>query len=186
MARGTGFVLCVVLWGLVRPFAGAQAPVSESKPVTITATIEVIDQANRVITLKGPKGNSLDVKAPEQMEGFNKLKVGDQVTATYFEAIAVRVRKPGEPIPSTAPVTITTRKDRTPGSETRRDQTFTVTIEAIDSKAPSVRVRGVQGQVRTLAVRDPQQLQNVKVGDTVDITYYESLLIKVEPAPKKN
>jgi len=76
--------------------------------------------------------------------------------------------------------------DRTPGSQTRRDQTFTVTIEAIDSKAPSVRVRGVQGQALALAVRDPQQLQNVEVGDVVDITFYESLLITVEPAPKKN
>ena len=28
-------------------------------------------------------------------------------------------------------------------------------------------------------VRDPTQLQSVKVGDTIDVTYYESLLVKV-------
>jgi Cu/Ag efflux protein CusF len=30
-----------------------------------------------------------------------------------------------------------------------------------------------------MAVRDQKQLQNLKVGDKVDVTYYESLLVKV-------
>ena len=30
-----------------------------------------------------------------------------------------------------------------------------------------------------MMVRDPTQLQGVKVGDTIDVTYYESLLVKV-------
>jgi hypothetical protein len=29
-------------------------------------------------------------------------------------------------------------------------------------------------------VIDPKQIQNLKMGDTVDITYYESLLVKVD------
>jgi hypothetical protein len=60
-----------------------------------------------------------------------------------------------------------------------------VSIEAIDMKAPSVRVKGPEGRVLTLAVRDPTRLQSLKVGDTVDVTYYESLLVKVVHAPKK-
>jgi hypothetical protein len=43
--------------------------------VPLTRSIEAIDKANRVVTLKGPAGNSVDVKAPDQMEGFNSLKV---------------------------------------------------------------------------------------------------------------
>ena len=65
-----------------------QKPAPESTPITRTATIEAIDKANRTVTLKGPAGNSVEIKAPEQMEGFNSLKVGHQVTATYFAAIA--------------------------------------------------------------------------------------------------
>jgi hypothetical protein len=151
----------------------------ESTPVTVTATIEAIDKVNRTVTLKGPKGVSVPVKAPDGMEGFNSLRVGDQVTATYYDAIAVSVRKPGDPAPSTSPSTVTQRKEATPGSTTRRQQTFTVTIEAIDQKAPSVTVKGPQGNVVTLPVGDVAQLQKFKVGDTVDVTYYESLLIKV-------
>ena len=157
---------------------------AEAKPVVVMATIEAIDKANRMVTLKGPQGISVEVTAPEQMEGFNSLKVGDQVTATYLEAIAVNVRKPGEPAPSADPTTVTQRKDRKPGSETRRLQTLTATVEAIDAKAPAVTLKGPQGRVVRLPVRDASQLANVKVGDTVDVTHYESLLVSVT-RPKK-
>jgi hypothetical protein len=185
MTRPLGLSCYLVLLAVTTVRVVAQQPAHESKPVTLTATIEAIDKANRVVTVKGPKGNSIAVKAPDQMEGFDSLKVGDEVSATYFEAVAVQVRKPGEPAPSADPTTTVRRKDRTPGSETRREQTFTVSIEAIDMKAPSVRVKGPEGRVLTLAVRDPTRLQSLKVGDTVDVTYYDSLLVKVVHAPKK-
>ena len=161
-----------------------QKPAPESTPVTRTATIEAIDEANRTVTLKGSTGNREVIKAPEQMEGFNSLRVGDQVTATYFTAIAVTVRKPGDPAPPAEPLTTTQRKDRTPGSISRREQTFRVTVEAIDPKAPSLTVKGPEGRVVPLAVQDATQIQGVKVGDTVDVTYYEALLVKVDRAPK--
>ena len=186
MTRAVVLTVCAVIQTLLAVAAMAQAPVAQSKPKTITATIEAIDQVNRVVTLKGPKGNSVDVKAPDQMEGFKSLKVGDQVTATYFNALAVRIRKPGEAAPAEAPATTTTRKEGTPGSETRREQTFTVTVESVDPAAPSVTVKGPEGRVVTLAVSDPKTLANVKAGDTVDVTYYESLLVKFTRPKKKD
>jgi hypothetical protein len=165
----------------------AQQPAYQSKPVTATATIEAIDKANRVVTLKGAGGNSVDVTAPDQMEGFDSLRAGDEVTATYYDSIVVNVRKPGDTSPASTGEASTSirRKQLTPGSETRRERTFTVTIEAVDPKAPSVRVKGPQGRVLTMAVSDPKQLQNLKPGDTVDLTYYESLLVRVGRPAKK-
>jgi hypothetical protein len=179
MTHALGFLCCALLLGTPSILATVeQAPASEST-VTVTATIEAIDKTNRTVRLKGPKTGSVDIKAPAQLEGFNSLKVGDQVTATYFAAYAVNVRRPGDPAPPAAPTTTTVRKERTPGSETRSQQTFTVTVQAIDQKAPSLTVKGPKGRVVPLAVQDAKQLQNLKVGDTVDVTYYESLLVKV-------
>ena len=173
-------VLAGVLSGVVpAPGAAAQMSVPESRPVTVTARIEAIDRENRIVRLKRPGADSFDVKMPADMEGFRTLKVGDVVSATYMEAVAVRVRKPGDPDPTAAPTTVTQRKEGTPGSETRRQQTFPVTVTAIDPKVPSITVKGPQGRVETMLVRDPTQLQGVKVGDTIDVTYYESLLVKV-------
>jgi hypothetical protein len=171
---------------MLSPLLAIAEQVTESTPVTVTATIEAIDKATRVVTLKGPAGNSVEIKAPAEMEGFNSLKVGDLVSATYHQAVAVSVRKPGAPATSSEPIVTTQRKDRTPGSETRSQQTFTVTITAIDPKASSVTVKDPRGRLVTLAVRDAKQFQNLKVGDTVDVTYYESLFIKVARPPKQD
>jgi type IV secretory pathway VirB9-like protein len=45
-------------------------------------------------------------------------------------------------------------------------------------------VKGAQGRVVTLALQDGKAVQALKVGDTVDVTYYESLLITVSRSPK--
>ena len=182
MKRTVVLTCCAALLLLQAAILARQVP--PSKSTTVTATIEAIDKATRVITLKGAEGKTVDVAAPTEMQGFNSLKVGDQVTATYFEAVAVSVRKPGAPPASSTPVTTTARKDRKPGSETRRQQTFTVSVESIDPKAPSLTVKDPKGRVFVLGVEDAAQLQNIKAGDSVDVTYYESFLIKVARAAK--
>ena len=185
MTRTARFACCIALLSFhPLPAGAAQLPSGQSTPVTVTATIEALDQATRTVTLKGPKGNSVDIKVADELQGFNTLKVGDQVTATYFEAFAVNVRKPGDPPPPAGPATTIERKERAPDSQARRQQTFTVTIQAVDPKAPSLTVRGPQGRSVELKVADAKRLENVKVGDTVDVTYFESLMVKVSRAPK--
>ena len=187
MTRGSFAGWCAVCLIVVTAVVVAQQPAFQSNPVTATATIRAIDKANRVVTLKGAGEDTVDVKAPDQMEGFNSLTVGDEVAATYYDAIVVYVRKPWETAPASTGEASTTvrRKQLTPGSETRRERTFTVTMETVDPKVPSVRVKGPQGRVLTMAVSDPNQLQNLRAGDTVDLTYYESLLVKVGRPAKK-
>ena len=158
----------------------AQRVIDDIKPITLTATIEKIDAATRTVTMKGSRGQTVEVTAPPDMQGFNTLKIGDVVSATYYEALAVQIRRPGEPAPPADPIVTTQRKEQTPGSEMRRQQTFTVSIEAIDLPANSVRVKGPRGNVLDIIARDPKQLQTLKVGDKVDVTYYESLLVQVK------
>lgn len=185
MTRTVRFACCAALLSLLPAGASArQGPLAQSKPVTLTATVEAVDKASRTVTLKRPNGTSVEIKAPAEMQGFNTLKVGDQVTASYFEAVAVNVRKPGDPEPPGEPTTVVQRKERAPGSETRRQQTFRFTVRSIDPKTPSLTVMDPQGHALTLAVEDPKRLETLKVGDTVDVTYYESLLISVARPPK--
>jgi hypothetical protein len=182
MTRFAGRTKWASLLAVLPVLAGAgQAPAPDSTPITRTATIEAIDKATRTVTLKGAAGNLVPVKAPDAMEGFNSLKVGDVVTATYFAAVAVSLRKPGDPaIPEVPPTTVTQRTDRKPGSVTRRDRTFTGKVDSVDAKTSSLVVRQQDGQVVPLTVSDPAQLRNLRTGDAVEVRYYESLLIKVE------
>jgi Cu/Ag efflux protein CusF len=177
----TNFAASVALIALVSvtmTYSQERTPLSVTESVTLKATIEAIDKANRIITLKGPKGNLVNVKADESVKRFDELKVGDVVSATYSESIAVHVRKPGEPEPDKERVIV--RPQDKPGAKVEDVKTMTVTIEEIDRKAPSVTVKDSEGKSYSFRVRDPKRLEGVKVGDKVDIYYTVALLLKVD------
>ncbi|MEW6268811.1 MAG: hypothetical protein AB1689_05880 [Thermodesulfobacteriota bacterium] len=71
---------------------GARPAAAGGAAVTVTATITGIDRTAGTVTLRGPEGNSVKVKAkdPSRLEG---VKVGDLVEITYSEAVAVSVDK---------------------------------------------------------------------------------------------
>jgi hypothetical protein len=60
--------------------------------VTLTATITAIDKKKHMVTLKGPEGKSVTVKA-ENPKNLAKVKVGDEVEVTYTEALAISVEE---------------------------------------------------------------------------------------------
>lgn len=57
----------------------------------ISASVVSIDKENRLITLKGPLGNSFTTYVDESVSSFDKLKVGDIIHARYTKALAVDV-----------------------------------------------------------------------------------------------
>jgi Cu/Ag efflux protein CusF len=176
---------CAVLVFLAGAAAlAAQKPIYESEPRTVTATIEAVDKASRVVTLKTEAGSRLHVTAPPEMEGFNSLRVGDLVSARYFEAIVVRLARPGAPAPSGDPVTRITRKDRAPGSEAFTERTVRATVTAVSTDKPSLTLKGDDGAERMMEVTDEAQLKTLKAGDVLNVTFYESRLVGVERAKK--
>ena len=185
MIRALRAGVCTVLLVLPAGIAVAgQKPIYESEAKTVTATIEAVDKTSRVVTLKTEAGTRLHVTAPQEMEGFNSLRVGDLVSARYFEAVVVRLARPGSPAPSSEPTVRVTRKDRAPGSETLSERTVRATITAVSKAPPLLTGKTADGLEHTMAVTDPAQLNGLKVGDVLDVTLYESRLVSVE-RPKK-
>ena len=60
------------------------------RQITVLADVVAVDPKNRIISLKGPRGNviDLDVQNPDH---FKVVKKGDQVEAVYTEALAIAV-----------------------------------------------------------------------------------------------
>ena len=75
--------------GLSDPPAGSAAAGHQA-----TVTIAAIDLKARLVTFQGPAGNQYQVKAGPQL-AIEKLAVGDQVLATYVQAVAVQIVKGG-------------------------------------------------------------------------------------------
>jgi len=159
--------------------------VGEVKAVRVQGTIAAVDKDAKTITLKGPKGRTvtLDVQDPQKLE---VVKVGDPVVATYYEAVAVEVKKAGAATPG---VTVeesraTSKPGENPAGAVGRRVTLIGTITAIDRKAPSVTVKGPQGRTETVKVKDANNLKDVKVGDMVELTYAQALVVALDK-PKK-
>lgn len=74
----------------VRAKPGAKPAGAVGRQVTIVADVIDVSPANKTITVKGPKGNivELEVKNPDH---FKVVKKGDQIEANYVEAVALSV-----------------------------------------------------------------------------------------------
>jgi Cu/Ag efflux protein CusF len=164
------------------PSAWAQKPVTESAVVEATATIEAIDHANRVITLKDKDGNTESILAGPQMKRFDELKVGQKVTFRYHESVVYQIRKPGEAAAPTAAgqETLVRGEGAKPSATVSRQDTATVTVKTIDLTTPAVTVATDDGHLLSMKVNDRKNLEGVKVGDRVEITYTAALAIAVK------
>lgn len=76
--------------------AGAVAGGAAGRQVVIMANVTAIDKKASVVTLRGPKGNSVDLHVPDPAQ-LKRVKVGDQVEAVYTEAVAIAVDRVAKP-----------------------------------------------------------------------------------------
>jgi ribosomal 50S subunit-recycling heat shock protein len=167
---------------------GKKPSVKKERTTHITATVEAIDLENRVVTLKGPKGDLFDVIAGPQVKNLPQVKAGDQVNITYYQSIAVRVFKPGEApqgAASAAGAERLAKPGEKPSGIAGANVTITATVESISPNKTSVTLKMADGKYKVVKIKEKKNLDNVSVGDEVVITATETLAVSVKPAAKK-
>ena len=154
--------------------------------VEISAQVVGIDKATRVVKLKGPKGNVVDVVAGEEVKNFDQIKVGDSVVVRYLEALTLELKKT-----KVAAGDVKVREEAAkakPGEKPAvagaRQVTVIADVVAVDPAKSTITLKGPKGKVVTLSVQNPDQFKVVKKGDQVEATYTEALALSVEPAAK--
>lgn len=163
----------------------AQKPLSSGDAVTATATIQAIDSGKRLVTLKYTDGTVDTVSAGPEVQRFNELKVGDVVTFRYYESAVVAVTKPGQAsAPTTTDPTLTRGTGPRPGGTISQQLKASVVVEAVDAKVPSITVRTASGNKLSYKVEDKKTIEGVKVGDRIEITYTQALMISVQSAKR--
>jgi hypothetical protein len=128
---------------------------TEQATTTVNATVESIDHDKRTVTVRGPTGGVVTLKADESVKNFSRLKVSDQVRAVYHESLTIRVRKPGDPAEAPAVAaagsgTVATAEGRAGNGMpvASRNQTVTATVEEIDIKRSTVVLKSPAGRPR--------------------------------------
>ncbi len=155
--------------------------------VQVSAEVIGIEKATRTLTLKGPKGEVVDLVASDEVKNFDQIKLGDRVLARYAEALTLELKKPG----TAASDAVTVREDAArakpgerPAVAGARQVSALVKVVAVDPKASTIRVKGPKGNETTLNVQNPDQFKVVKKGDLIEVTYTEAIALSVEPASK--
>lgn len=80
----------------VRAAPGARPAGAVGREITILADVVAVDPKASTISLKGPRGNVVDLKVQNQ-DHFKVVKKGDQVEVVYSEALAVAVTPAPKP-----------------------------------------------------------------------------------------
>jgi hypothetical protein len=161
--------------------------VERRQMVTVRAKVVDVDHDKRLVTLRGPKGNTETYEVDEAVKNFPQVRKGDEVVAKYYQAVAIRLKKHGEAEPSLAGAAAvgTAEPGEKPAGVAAHTVNITATVEKVDRAHQVVTLKGPRGNVVDVAVENPARLEKVKKGDLVEITYTEALAVAVEKAPGK-
>jgi Cu/Ag efflux protein CusF len=180
MKRFVVGVSAVAVLASTAHIAMAQSRTITSEMRTETGIVEAVEAQTRTITLKKPDGTFVSTVAGPEIKRFDEIKIGDKVNARYYENVVLRLKQPGEADVDTGAKGTTGSEQVLPGGTKAKQRTITASITAIDPNTPSVTFTGPNGWKYTSRVQDTAALAKVKVGDKVDITWTEAVLVSVE------
>jgi hypothetical protein len=159
--------------------SGTAESLRSATVLTIHGKITAIDKAQKLVTLEAD-GKSVTLKV-ENPHNLNTAKVGDRVVIRYFEVVSVRLKKPGETVPSVSVTEgITTAESGPPGAVAHQKASVLLTVAGIDEADGTVTLKGPDGSVEKVKVRNPANLKRVKVGDELVVTVSRATAIAVE------
>lgn len=148
------------------------------------ATVESIDPASRTVVLKTHDGRLTRMVAGPEVRNFDRIAVGDRVVTTFVEAVSLQLRKGGDGIRERSESEQSARapEGAKPGAVVQHRVKVVADVVAAN---PRTRVLTLRGPERTIELRvpDAKQFASVKVGDQVEATFTEALMVNVVPAP---
>ncbi len=148
--------------------------------VKLTGTVKAVDLEKKTVTVEGSGGRVVTLDAT-YAGNLDQVKVGDKVTLTYTQEIAVFVRKTDEPPSASEARTVQlAAKGQKPSGVVAQTIELTGSVESVDLQKHMIELKGPAGNVRTFKV-DPsvKNLSQVKKGDQVVLRFTESVALSV-------
>jgi hypothetical protein len=166
--------------------AAAQVREAESQ-ITVQGAVTAVDHKARTVTIKLQGDSVVTLDVPANATRFEQVKVGDAISATYFDHVTVRLKKPGDAAVDTIIEPVTATPGSLPGATKARQRMTTVTITGWDAANKVLSFKGPNGYPYTrklLDSTDAKIVAGLKAGDRVDVLRTEAVTVTVVP-PKK-
>ena len=178
-----GAVLAIAAGAAHAQSARSDMPaVGEARLVVVTGSIEAIDRARRIVSVRGPRGNVVDIVAGPEVRNFDQIQAGDTVAVRYYQALGLALDKTAnsgirERIDTE--VAVRAPAGARPGVAAGRSVEVVADVQAVDLENRTVTLRGVRRTV-ILSVAPGVKLENIKPGDQVHGEYVEAAAVSVE------
>lgn len=148
--------------------------------VTETATVQSIDKDTRTVVLLHTDGTTSSYECGPDVRNFDQIKVGDQVTATVGESVAMALIKGGvPPAAGTATAVVRSPLGDKPGGKIVDTVGFTAKIVSIDPATRMVTLQTPDGKEQTLKVGPDIDLSGVNPGDDVGVKVTRAFAVAV-------
>ena len=162
------------------------APVGEVQVTELRGTVEDVDAADRLVTIKGDKGRTVTIEVGPRVQDLDQLKPGDEVVAKRYLAIMVSAHKVGDDAMRKKTVLAEGGAVAVdyPAGVYGREVAETIEILDIDNFKKSIAFRNAKGQYREVSMKAPHlegRLDEFQKGDMVEVVYREGLAIALDP-----
>ncbi len=180
----------LVVPALAQPAPPPPAPASAERGMTVRATVESIDRRSRQVVLRSANGEHRTVRVGPEVRNLAQIHPGDVVVVTLGEAINLEMANPADGAPPVETLEAAARAlpGRPPGGGAMQLVRARVTINAVDPSNGTVTFTGPMGVQRTVRPTNADIsafVRRLAPGELVDVTYGESVMIRVEPRARR-
>jgi hypothetical protein len=172
--------------GAAEPSVTPEPPlaVERSVSVHVTARVKQVDISNRLITLQDAEGDEMTYLVSPSVRRLDEVRVGDNVSLTYTAAVLAE-RRAATPDEAAHPIAVIgsgtqSREGGNPVGSRAQAVRVVTTIDAVDARSMLITLRGPLGDTFTVTGRNPDNVARLRVGDTVVITFTETLAVGLE------
>ena len=160
----------------------AEGVMMMGEKVNLTGKVISIDAATKTVVVEGEQGRQVSIVAPKDAPNFDQIAVGDPVTATYVESIALAISPVADAEPGVSGVAAVSSAPpgATPAVAMAEQIELRAVVKAVDPKTRSVTLDVPAGGERTLKVGEGIDLEKVKVGEQVSVTLTRALAISID------
>jgi hypothetical protein len=177
------------------PGAGAEAAAEEPKPAHYaekkqTANFDVlaVEPENRILVMREDgEDQPQTYQVSKDIQNLHKVKPGDRVKVESIESVGIRIIPPGEVVKESDDVAEIARSkpDEQLKGVASRKRMKTATVSSVFPGSKEFMTRDAKGKLSTWTVKDAKDVESLKSGDRVQLTYTTALAASVTPAPPK-
>jgi hypothetical protein len=186
---GIGFLLMAFVMTFMQSVSQAAAPEAWQHKTILGEVVEINLDA-REITLMDKLKNQITFAVDTKVKNLGEIAVGNKVAADYYISLAKEMRRPTAEEKKTPFMVLDETETAPPMSSPKagglKQFKAVATISGTDRFLQMIQLEGPRGNIVTVRASNPNWLgggdmsPEVRVGDTVIVTYTQPLIISLE------